>query len=78
VTATHDGGDTFTNQNTQSLELLEAGTSSGDTFDLSSGGVSAGDTASIGSVGDNVEVRIIWTSANGGNTATVATGTAPS
>jgi flagellin-like protein len=80
VTATHDGGDTFTDENTQEL-LLTGDDSSGDaqesTFDVGNG-VSAGDSQTITGVNGDTEVRIIWTSANGGNTATVATGTTPS
>jgi flagellin-like protein len=76
VTATHDGGDTFNNENTNSLELQDAGASNTQTFDVQNG-VSAGDTAEI-ETGSGTEVRIIWTSANGGNTATVASGTTPS
>jgi len=83
VTGTHDGGDTFTNENTQTLQLR--GTSdlpSTATFDTVvdfgvDDGVSAGDSKSITGIAENSQVRIIWTSANGGNTATVATGTTP-
>jgi flagellin-like protein len=82
VVATHDGGDTFNGENTQSLSLQESD-SNAETFVLS-GGVSAGDEAVLGDdageslVSSGTEVRIIWTSANGGNTATVASGTTPS
>jgi hypothetical protein len=76
VVATHDGGDTFTEQNTNSLTLQDADGSETTDFALS-GGVSAGDSAQITDVDANTDVRIIWTSANGGNTATVASGTTP-
>jgi flagellin-like protein len=81
VTATHDGGDTFNNENTQSLVLQSVDQGSEDTvsseFTLASG-VSAGTSQDITNIGGGEEVRIIWTSANGGNTATVASGTTPS
>jgi flagellin-like protein len=85
VTATHDGGDTFNNENTQTLELRGpndgddgAGTDPVTTEFGVDAGVSAGDSAEITNVAEEGEVRIIWTSGNGGNTATVATGTTPS
>jgi FlaG/FlaF family flagellin (archaellin) len=78
VTATHDGGDTFTQENTNSLELRDTSdTASPDTFSLA-GGVSAGDTAQLTGAKENTEIRIIWTGPSGQNTATVATGTTPS
>ena len=80
VVATHDGGDTFTNENTNSLVIQGTDDSSStitEAFGVS-GGVSAGDSATLNSAGDGTDVRIIWTSANGGNTATVASGTVPS
>jgi FlaG/FlaF family flagellin (archaellin) len=73
VEATHDGGDTFNNENTQTLTLSADGTES----DFPSV-VSAGTSESIPGVSGGSDVRIIWTSANGGNTATVASGTVPS
>ena len=78
VTATHDGGDTFTSQNSQSLELVAADDSgtAGSTFDVGAG-VSAGTSADRSGVNPGTQVRIIWTSSNGGNTATVASGTTP-
>jgi flagellin-like protein len=79
VTATHDGGDTFNEENSQSLTLTAEGAGTGTDFSLTAdGGVSAGDSVSVTGADSNGEVRIVWTSANGGNTATVATGTAPS
>ncbi|MFC7228006.1 type IV pilin N-terminal domain-containing protein [Salinirubellus salinus] len=79
VDATHDGGDTFNEENTQELQLTDGdGPGSETTFSLGGGGVSAGDTATLTGANPNSEIRIIWTSANGGNTATVATGTTPS
>jgi flagellin-like protein len=80
VVATHDGGDTFTNENTNELSLQSSDTNV-ETFALANG-VSAGDEAVLGDdetlVPGGTEVRIIWTSSNGGNTATVASGTVPS
>jgi flagellin-like protein len=84
VTATHDGGDTFNEENTQSLVLQGPGASAAagsavtNVDFLDSGAVSAGDSVEIEKIATNSEVRIIWTSANGGNTATVASGTTPS
>jgi flagellin-like protein len=80
VTATHDGGDTFNNENTQTLEIVSEDTSDNaiDTEFSVSAGVSAGVSQQLLNVGGGKEVRIIWTSANGGNTATVASGTTPS
>ncbi|WP_338737596.1 type IV pilin N-terminal domain-containing protein [Haloplanus salilacus] len=74
VTATHDGGDTFTSENTNSLNLSASGESD-QAFDLS---VSAGDSESIDSVDSETTVRVIWTSPNGDNTATIARTTTPS
>jgi flagellin-like protein len=78
VTATHDGGDTFNNENTQSLVLSDTSESSGETAFSVGAGVSAGSSVTLTNVDAGDEVRIIWTSANGGNTATVASGTTPS
>jgi flagellin-like protein len=73
VTATHDGGDTFTSENTNELNLTDgAGTST--TFTLP---VSAGDSESINSIASDTTVRVIWTSPNGDNTATIARSTTP-
>ena len=77
VVATHDGGDTFNDENTQSLELTGDGESKAFT-QVTGNGVSAGDSQQITDVAGGSEIRIIWTSANGGNTATVASGTTPS
>ena len=85
VTATHDGGDTFNDENSNSLVLqgpladaASAGSSTTNDDFLASGPVSAGDNAQITNIEPGETVRIIWTSANGGNTATVASGTTPS
>jgi flagellin-like protein len=77
VEATHDGGDTFNSENTQSLVLNTDGDSPAFAT-TTDGGVSAGDSVTANGVSGGSEVRIIWTSANGGNTATVASGTVPS
>jgi flagellin-like protein len=80
VTATHDGGDTFNDENTQSLVLqsVDAGGSTVSSAFTVGSGVSAGTSQDISNIGGGEDVRIIWTSANGGNTATVASGTTPS
>jgi flagellin-like protein len=79
VTATHDGGDTFNSENTQSLTLTAEGAVSDQDFTQVTGeGVSAGDSQTVQNADPGGEVRIVWTSANGGNTATVASGTTPS
>jgi flagellin-like protein len=74
VTATHDGGDTFNSENSQSL-VLDTPSGSSD-FLTAFTDVSAGDAVDA-PVSSGEDVRIIWTSANGGNTATVASSTAP-
>ncbi|WP_299331325.1 type IV pilin N-terminal domain-containing protein [Haloplanus sp.] len=74
VTATHDGGDTFNDDNTEELNLTNgAGISS--TYGTP---VSSGDSARIDSVGSSTDVRVIWTSPNGETSATVAQSTTPS
>jgi FlaG/FlaF family flagellin (archaellin) len=83
VEATHDGGDTFTSENSQSLVLTGTDTTTSltdTTDDFLAGGAqaSAGSSVEIRGIDGDSEVRIIWTSANGGNTATVASGTVPS
>jgi len=79
VTATHDGGDTFNSQNSQSLVLRGDNSGTLQTADfMDSAPVSAGDSVDISGIDANTQIRIIWTSANGGNTATVASGTTPS
>jgi FlaG/FlaF family flagellin (archaellin) len=78
VTVTHDGGDTFNSENTQSLTLTTPNHKSAFTAITNGGDVSAGDSVTSKKVRPNDEVRLIWTSANGGNTATLATGTTPS
>jgi flagellin-like protein len=78
VTVTHDGGDTFNSENSQSLVLTTDGGDASFTAITNGGDVSAGDSVSQTSVSASSEVRVIWTSANGGNTATVASGTTPS
>jgi FlaG/FlaF family flagellin (archaellin) len=76
VTATHDGGDTFNSENSNSLTLQESNGAESADFLTAFTDVSAGDSVDI-TAQSGEEVRIIWTSANGGNTATVATGTVP-
>jgi flagellin-like protein len=81
VTATHDGGDTFNDENTQSLTLQGPSEADGSTVSSEftvADGVSAGTSQDITGIAGGGEIRIIWTSANGGNTATVASGTTPS
>jgi flagellin-like protein len=81
VTATHDGGDTFNEENTNSLVIQSTddnGATVTQAFGGLSGGISAGDSATLNGANGGTQVRIIWTSANGGNTATVASGTTPS
>jgi flagellin-like protein len=77
VTATHDGGDTFNSQNSQSLVLTADGATEQPFTQVTGDGLSAGESVTVTGADDGAEVRIIWTSANGGNTATVASGTAP-
>ncbi|MFC7227738.1 type IV pilin N-terminal domain-containing protein [Salinirubellus salinus] len=77
VVVTHDGGDTFNSENTQSLTVNADGSEIGD-FNVATNDISAGDSATTSAISGGTEVRVIWTSANGGNTATVASGTTPS
>ena len=80
VFATHDGGATFNAQNTGSLELQINGDGVNPIttqFDVSgTNSVSAGDTAS-GAFTQGDDIRVVWTSPAGDNTATLAQATAP-
>ena len=75
VTATHEGGDAFTTDNTQSLSLEDDSTTT--SYDPSSeGDFTAGDTLKIDSYSGDT-VRVIWTSSDGSNSATIASSTTP-
>jgi flagellin-like protein len=74
VTATHDGGDKFDDSNTEELNL----TDNAGTFSTYGTPVASGDSARIDSIGASTDVRVIWTSPNGENSATVARSTTPS
>jgi flagellin-like protein len=74
VTATHDGGDTFTSENTNELNLTD-GAGNSDTFTFP---VSAGDSVTASGVSGDTTVRVIWTSPGGESTATIARSTTPS
>jgi flagellin-like protein len=74
VTATHDGGDTFNSDNTDSLNLTDGTTSNTTDYSLS---VASGDSETI-TTGPSTDVRVIWTSPNGENSATIARATTPS
>jgi flagellin-like protein len=73
VTATHDGGDTFNADNSNELNLTD-NTGNSSTYGLP---VSSGDSAEI-TTGSSTDVRVIWTSPSGENSATVARATTPS
>ncbi|QLG29855.1 type IV pilin N-terminal domain-containing protein (plasmid) [Halorarum halophilum] len=82
VTATHQGGATINSDNADTLTLnaseMDGGTTSGTEFPtFDSGGVSSGDSASLTGVASGSDVRVIWTSTNGGNSQTLATGQVP-
>jgi FlaG/FlaF family flagellin (archaellin) len=79
VSATHDGGDSFTDDNTNTLNLSAAsgGTGPVDYLDGSST-VRSGDSEQISDVPGSTDVRVIWTSPNGENSATVARSSTPS
>jgi flagellin-like protein len=78
VTATHDGGDVLNEDNTGELSIVsDDGNISQD--NTSSLPVSAGDTlTATNSVAPNTEVRVVWTSPNGDNSATLSRQDAPS
>ncbi|WP_234972399.1 type IV pilin [Halobaculum gomorrense] len=71
VTARHTGGDTIPQPETVKL-LTPGGT---DEFD---GAVSAGSIATVTGVDAGATVRVIWVSANGEDSAVLASGTTPS
>ena len=73
VTATHDGGDTFNSDNTNTLNLSD-GTNSTE-FNLD---VASGDSQTLSNVSGSTDVRVIWTSPNGENSATIARSSTPS
>ncbi|MFC6613562.1 type IV pilin [Halopenitus salinus] len=73
VTVTHEGGDTITSDNANSINITdEAGGSTNWGLDISAGdnkthtGFSAGD-----------EIRVIWTAPDGSATQTIGSSTAP-
>ncbi|MFB6108787.1 MAG: type IV pilin [Haloplanus sp.] len=74
VTATHDGGDTFTSDNSNELNLTDSSGNSA-TFSFP---VNSGDSQTISSVNSATEVRVIWESPTGETSATVAKSKTPS
>jgi flagellin-like protein len=83
VTATHDGGDVLNEDNTGNLSVVSAGgnISVGYSNQLP---IAAGDAlepstaATSNHVGPGTEVRVVWTSPNGDNSATLSRQDAPS
>jgi len=75
VVVTHEGGDTISDENAQSLEIVD----DDDTTIWGSGTfeISAGSSVSHSSVASGDEVRVIWTSTDGSNSATLASSTTP-
>ena len=71
VTATHDGGDSIPEND----ELILTDGSSEEPFTTP---VSAGESATLSDVDGETTVRVIWTSANGDSSATLARATTPS
>ncbi|WP_302083379.1 type IV pilin N-terminal domain-containing protein [Salinibaculum rarum] len=71
LTVTHDSGDSFTGDNTQSLNVQVADS---DNMWADADGdfpVTAGDSKTISSVNSGDEVRVIWTSNDGESSQTV-------
>ena len=78
VTATHDGGDTFDEDNSNELNLTDAEGTDSSTYTLSGDGVTSGDSQTINGIPSATDVRVIWTSPNGDNSATIARSSTPS
>lgn len=74
VNATHESGASFTEDNTDQLSLNQSSSDQSAVFDLP---VEAGDSASIDSIESGEDVRVIWVSPDGSNSATVGRSTAP-
>ncbi|WP_299331327.1 type IV pilin N-terminal domain-containing protein [Haloplanus sp.] len=74
VTATHDGGDTFDSDNSDALNLTDA---DGNTVGYSLP-VSSGTAETLNGVSSATDVRVIWTSPTGENSATIARSSTPS
>ncbi|WP_435124031.1 type IV pilin [Halobaculum sp. D14] len=74
VIATHQGGATLNSDNTKSLNLT-AGNGNTTDFGLP---VTAGDSANLTNIPENTDVRVIWTSATGQTSQTLAKGQTPS
>ncbi|MFC6613561.1 type IV pilin [Halopenitus salinus] len=72
VTVTHEGGDTLNSDNSNQVNVTSP--SGTDTWDLP---ISAGSTSPSVSVSSGEEVRVIWESPGGGESATLARSTAP-
>ncbi|WP_277556098.1 type IV pilin N-terminal domain-containing protein [Halobaculum limi] len=77
VTATHMGGDVITAQETSSLSLIAVGVATPEEFNLSVSSVSAGNSVTLEDVSNNTVVRVVWTSADGGSSQTLASGRTP-
>lgn len=81
VTATHQGGETIDSDNADSLTLnaseMAGGGSGGTAFSAFSNGVSSGDSETLSGVASGSDVRVIWTSTNGGNSQTLSNSQAP-
>ncbi|QLG27386.1 type IV pilin N-terminal domain-containing protein [Halorarum halophilum] len=82
VTATHHGGVTINGDNANSLtlnasEMHDGATPNGIAFTDFDNGVSSGDSETLHEVASGSDVRVIWTSTNGGNSQTLAEGQVP-
>jgi flagellin-like protein len=72
VTATHNGGATFTETNTGELRVVSSGDSTAFTLPAS-----AGDAATVTGVGFEEDVRVIWESPDGSTTTILGSTTTP-
>jgi len=76
VTVSHEGGDTLTDENSESIEV----TSGSDTTTWASGSsfsITAGNTHDHSPVNSGETVRVVWTSESGDTSATIASSEAP-
>jgi flagellin-like protein len=74
----HSGGDTFNNENSNSVEIKSTNSSNGPLTWLSSAGeISAGSTNTIGGAGGDT-ISIIWTAPGGDKSQTVGEFDVPS
>lgn len=76
-TVTHTGGDTFTSENSESLNADVSGSGSvSNNFNVSSD-VSTGNTADLTGLDSGDVIRVIWTAPGGGETQELASETKP-